>query len=173
MSHYANYAAIMIGIVVTTVVAGCRTDGNGLIASGGGPDYKQLLDGTDSDRETSIEKRRGDTGDVAAQASALRTLQDGENFSEIVHAAPGVVLVDFYADWCGPCQKQSIVLHDVEEYASKVNAQIIKVNVDNHRDLARQYQVESLPTLVVLRDGKPTDVKTGYTHRRQIESLLR
>jgi thioredoxin 1 len=104
---------------------------------------------------------------------SIRTLQAGEDLSELVDDTQGVVLLDFYADWCGPCRKQSKVLHEVEEFASDCNAQIIKVNVDDHRDLAKKYQVSSLPTLLAVKDGTVRRKKTGLTDRHEIEAMLR
>ena len=69
----------------------------------------------------------------------IRTLQEGEDLHDLIEGSSGVVLLDFYADWCGPCRKQSRELHAVEEFATEVNAQIIKVNVDEHRGLAKEY----------------------------------
>jgi len=103
----------------------------------------------------------------------FRTLEANEDLHEFVDGAPGVVLLDFYADWCGPCRKQTKVLHDLEEFASGVNAQIIKVNVEEHPELARRYNVSSLPTLLVLKDGVVQQTKIGLTQRDEIENMLR
>jgi thioredoxin 1 len=113
---------------------------------------------------------------VSSQSIArrpIRTLQSSEDLSELLESTSGVVLLDFYADWCGPCRRQSIVLHEVEEFASEVNAQIIKVNVDEHRELAKRYQVSSLPTLLAVKDGTVLEKNTGFTNRDRIKAMLR
>jgi thioredoxin 1 len=101
----------------------------------------------------------------------VRTLKSNESLGDLVEGESGLVLVDFYADWCGPCRKQSKVLQDIIE--SGVDAQIIKVNVDEHRKLAKEYRVSSLPTLLVLEDGEVRQSKVGYTERDELESMLR
>ena len=112
---------------------------------------------------------------VSANSTArrIRNLNPGEDLQTICEQSPGVVLVDFYADWCGPCKKQASVLHDVEEFAVDADAQIIKVNVDQHRGLAREYQVASLPTLVAIENGVVRETKTGLTSKSKLQSMLR
>ena len=65
----------------------------------------------------------------------------------------GVTLVDFGAPWCGPCRSQEPVLDELETVFHN-RAAIVKVNVDENRDLATRYKVQSIPTLVVLKDGR-------------------
>ena len=109
---------------------------------------------------------------ASASAPVMRTLQSGENLIEIVESAPGTVLVDFYADWCGPCQIQGKVLHAEESFAAKQGAQIIKVDVDQHKSLASQFQVESLPTLLVIKNGKVVDRQMGLQKASAIRQML-
>ena len=108
-----------------------------------------------------------------APRKAIRTLKKGEDLGGLVDGSPGVVLLDFYADWCGPCRKQSSELHELEDYALEVNAQIIKVNVDEHQALAKEYQVSSLPTLLTVKDGTVQQRKLGFTKRDQVKAMLR
>ncbi len=86
-------------------------------------------------------------------ATPLSTLGPNDNFRELVGNASGTVLVDFYADWCGPCRKQGGILEDMESSSSQKRASIIKVNVDQHQQLAREFDVSSLPTLLVIKNG--------------------
>ena len=74
---------------------------------------------------------------------------DKENFDEVIKE--GRVLVDFYADWCGPCRMLAPVL---EEISNENIIKIVKVNVDNHEDIARRYGVMSIPTLVLMEMSK-------------------
>ena len=78
-----------------------------------------------------------------------------ENFNELI--SKGVVLVDFFAEWCGPCKMLGPVLEELSnEY------EIVKVDVDNNPSLARQFGIMSVPTLIVFKDGKEMDKKSGF-----------
>lgn len=83
----------------------------------------------------------------------------------------GLVLVDFYADWCGPCKMIAPILSDLEkEYEGK--AGIIKVDVDNDGELAQRYDVMSIPTLILFKDGKPVGRKTGFLPKPELEKFI-
>ena len=71
----------------------------------------------------------------------------------------GLVVVDFYADWCGPCQMLAPVLEDLEKETS---IKIVKINVDEIPDLARQFRVMSIPTLMLFKDGKFSKKELGF-----------
>ena len=74
--------------------------------------------------------------------------------------ASGVVLVDFYADWCGPCKMLAPV---IEGLADKMtNVSFYKLNVDNSSDIARRYGVQAIPNLIIFKDGKAVDQITGF-----------
>ena len=107
------------------------------------------------------------------QNASLITLGRTEQFNEIVQRAPGVVLVDFYADWCKPCQKQGEILKGLGTTASANHAQIVKVNVDQHPALAQKFQANALPTLLVLKRGKVVERRQGLTNAAEITSLLK
>ena len=107
------------------------------------------------------------------QNASLITLGRTEQFNEIVQQAPGVVLVDFYADWCKPCQKQGEILKGIGTTASANQAQIVKVNVDQHPALAQKFQANALPTLLVLKRGKVVERRQGLTNAAEITSLLK
>ncbi|WP_343218094.1 MULTISPECIES: thioredoxin [Halobellus] len=81
-----------------------------------------------------------------------------------------VRVLDFYADWCGPCKKQDPILEDLEAEYGDVDFQ--KIDVDEEQDLANQYQVRSLPTVVVEQDGDIVDRFVGFTQREDIEAAL-
>jgi len=78
--------------------------------------------------------------------------------------AKGVTLVDFWAEWCGPCRMQGQILHDLEDKLPP-GVRILKVNVDEQPELAAEFGVQSIPTLVLMKDGAPlrrwVGVQTG------------
>ncbi|MCY4729524.1 thioredoxin family protein [Natronomonas gomsonensis] len=81
-----------------------------------------------------------------------------------------VTLKDFYADWCGPCKTQDPILDELEEDYPDVAFE--KVNVDEEQDVANEYQVRSLPTLIVENDDGIVERFVGVTQRDDIESAL-
>ncbi|POG53896.1 thioredoxin [Haloferax marisrubri] len=81
-----------------------------------------------------------------------------------------VRLLDFYADWCGPCKTQDPILDDLE--GDYEDVEFVKVDVDEEQDVANQYQVRSLPTLIVENDDGIVDRFVGVTQRDDIESAL-
>lgn len=83
----------------------------------------------------------------------------------------GVVLVDFYADWCGPCKMIAPVLEELSAtYAGK--ATIIKVNVDEEQGIAQRYGVMSIPTLILFKDGEKVKQVVGFQPKPQLAALL-
>lgn len=88
-----------------------------------------------------------------------------EDFNELIKN--GVVLVDFFATWCGPCKMQSAVLNQMEEELN-----IVKVDVDDHPDLAREYGVMSIPTLLLFKNGELVQKKIGFSSSAEIKSWL-
>ena len=83
----------------------------------------------------------------------------------------GLVLVDFYADWCGPCQMLSPVL---EELAKKnKELKIVKINVDDFQQLAIQNKVLSIPAIKIYKDGKLVNQTVGYQELEDLETLIK
>ena len=94
-----------------------------------------------------------------------------ENFEAEVMNSDKPVLLDFWATWCAPCKMFAPVLHDVaEEYGDKVK--VGKVNVDDQMELASIFQVMSIPTTVLIKDGKAVDAKVGCVPKEQITAML-
>ena len=85
--------------------------------------------------------------------SSIITLSDGA-FDETINGSDAPVLVDFWAEWCGPCKMIAPVLEEIaREQSGKIT--IGKLNVDDNPDIARRYEVMSIPTLLVFKDGQP------------------
>lgn len=93
--------------------------------------------------------------------------KDG-NFNE--EKKEGVVLVDFYATWCGPCK----MMHPIIEEIGKENPdlKIIKIDVDQHEDLAREYGIMSIPTIMLFRDGNLVEKNIGFIAKDQLTQWL-
>ena len=83
--------------------------------------------------------------------------------------ASGTVLVDFFATWCGPCQMLAPV---IEELDKKHDIKVLKVDVDELGDLAREFRVMSIPTLIVFKDGKMAKKELGYMPLERLEALI-
>ena len=81
-----------------------------------------------------------------------------------------VTLKDFYADWCGPCKTQDPILDELEDEYPEVDFE--KVNVDEQQEIANEYQVRSLPTLIVENDDGVVERFVGVTQRGDLETAL-
>ena len=93
-----------------------------------------------------------------------------ENFKSEVLESSQKVLIDFYADWCGPCKMMGPVVEEIAEEHSDVK--VVKINVDNAEDIAIKYQIMSIPTLVVVKDGHEVNRSIGIISKEKIEELI-
>ena len=92
------------------------------------------------------------------------------DFQEEVINSKTKVLIDFNAEWCGPCKMMRPVL---DKYAEEhENVKIVSINVDDNRELARKYNVFSIPCLVVIKDGKELDRTVGLISRTELDDLI-
>jgi thioredoxin 2 len=96
---------------------------------------------------------------------------DAALFDEVIHGAKVPVLVDFWAGWCGPC---AIMAPYVKQAAKKSagKALVLKVNTEDHPDLAARYRVQAIPNFVIIRDGRVTRQRAGVASPEQILSWL-
>ncbi|MCU0351479.1 MAG: thioredoxin [Flavobacterium sp.] len=92
------------------------------------------------------------------------------NFSAIINQNQ-LTLVDFYADWCGPCQMLSPILQDVKSDLGDL-IKIIKVNVDQHQDLASEFMVRGVPTMLLFKNGKMLWRQSGVLSKKDIISVI-
>ena len=94
-----------------------------------------------------------------------------QNFNELINSEQPV-LVDFYATWCGPCKALSPILEQLkEEYDGK--ATILKIDVDENPNLASEYDIRSVPTLMVFKNGNLIQTVKGFPGKSKVEELLK
>jgi thioredoxin len=96
---------------------------------------------------------------------------DERNYDEALVAAEGVMMVDFWAEWCGPCRAIGPVLEDLAR-TSDGAVTLAKVNVDENPGLAARYGIRSIPTILFVKDGKVRDQVVGAVPKAQIQAKL-
>lgn len=96
---------------------------------------------------------------------------NNENFNEVVLNSEKPVLIDFLATWCVPCQMQAPVIDEVSDELED-SFVFAKVNVDENPELAAQFSVMSIPTLLFIKDGKIADRRIGLTQKETLLSML-
>ena len=92
-----------------------------------------------------------------------------ENFDDLIKE--GKVVVDFYADWCGPCKMLAPVIEEVAKENETIK--FVKVNVDEHEDLSQKYGVMSIPTLIMMENGKEVKKQIGFLPKEVLEEWLK
>lgn len=95
---------------------------------------------------------------------------NADNFVEEVLGSAKPVIIDFYADWCGPCKMLSPVIEELAD--ERDDLKVCKVNVDTSPDVAQAFDVSVIPTLVAMKDGGVKAVKTGLCSKQDILALL-
>ena len=94
-----------------------------------------------------------------------------ENFEEEVLKSEKPVLVDFWATWCGPCKMLAPVISEIaEKYEGKVK--VGKVNIDNEKELAVRYQITSIPTLMLFKNGEVSNMTVGFQSKSELERMI-
>ena len=96
---------------------------------------------------------------------------NSENFEEEVLKSQKPVLVDFYAEWCGPCKMLSPIIDQVAQENEDIK--VVKVNIDESQDLAMKYQVMTIPTLVVIKEGKEINRSIGLIDKNQVVNMIK
>lgn len=96
---------------------------------------------------------------------------DEANFEKLINNTNKAVLVDFYADWCGPCKTLGPILDQLSK--DYQNAMIVKVNVDDNQNLAAKFAIRSIPTLIIFKNGKQVETLMGVHTGSQLEQKLK
>ena len=94
----------------------------------------------------------------------------GENFEQEVLKTEKTVIVDFYADWCGPCKMMSPIIDQIAE--EKTDIKVGKINVDDNQDLAMEYGVMSIPTILIIKNGQVQKSFVGVQDKSKILNEL-
>ena len=94
-----------------------------------------------------------------------------ENYETEVLKSDKLVLIDFYADWCGPCKMMSPIIDEIaEEVGDKIK--VGKINVDENQELAIQYNIVSIPTLMFLKNGKLLKTIVGFHSKGELNEII-
>jgi thioredoxin 1 len=104
-------------------------------------------------------------------ASSNITVLTQENFAKEVLQSAQPVLVDFWAEWCGPCKMLTPILDEIaQEYSTRLK--IGKVNIDEHQGLAAEYGIRSIPTLLLFHQGQVADQMVGLRSKRDLKTAI-
>lgn len=121
--------------------------------------------------QSSIKENSDRTTTKISQATPRRVERvDDRSFKQKVLDSDEAVLVDFYADWCGPCKKLTPVLDELAQETPGVR--IVKVNIDHSPESASSYSVKSIPTLILFKDGKPVARRGGLIGKDSLRDLI-
>lgn len=96
---------------------------------------------------------------------------NSSNFNEEITNTDKLVLVDFYATWCGPCKMLSPIISEIaREYSNGIK--VCKVNVDENQDIAQKYDIMSIPTLIFFKNGEILKVNVGFCPKSELDSII-
>jgi thioredoxin len=101
----------------------------------------------------------------------MATKQQFDSFEDLLAEANLPLLVDFYADWCGPCRMMTPILEQVQSLM-KQKLQVVKIDTEKYPKLANQYQIHALPTLVLFRNGQPVERIEGVLPAEKLVQRL-
>jgi thioredoxin 1 len=113
---------------------------------------------------------RTNANNSTVAGNELKSVNDMGSFNEIINGSTPV-LVDFYADWCGPCKMMAPIMQQVSrDMVGKVT--VIKVDVDKNEEVARKYQIRSIPTTILFKNGKVLWQGVGVMQADQIKAII-
>lgn len=101
----------------------------------------------------------------------MEVILNKENFEKEVLNEEKIVLIDFWATWCGPCQMIAPVIEDIAN-SQKDKVKVCKVNVDDEQELAIKYGVMSIPTLLFMKNGEPIKTVVGFHSKSELEEII-
>lgn len=99
----------------------------------------------------------------------MAQIVDSTNFEQEINN--GVVVVDFFATWCGPCKMLAPIFEQLS-VEMKDDARFVKVDIDKSLEIARKYMISSVPTMMIFKDGKPVDTMVGFMPKESIKSKV-
>ena len=103
--------------------------------------------------------------------SGTITTLSSATFDEVIGESENPVLVDFWAEWCGPCKQLSPTVEEIAE-ENKDKIKVCKMDVDSNRELAAKYGIRSIPSLIIFKDGEPAGVEIGALSKQQLEEFI-
>lgn len=121
------------------------------------------------DKKPVVTEEKGTAEKVDQNAKENMKVINSSNFDETIGS--GVVLVDFWATWCKPCRLQAPVIEEIQkEMASKIK--VGKLDIDKSPDIADRYGIQSIPTMIIFKNGKPAEQFVGITAKEKITEAI-